>query len=307
MTAFRPFTKERNNSSREALLKPDVECAPCLLKWVYERAGILAGEEKRFQLTRTILKTLSSEFHSKANLGLITNRIIPVIDEFILQAAPYYDKFKSRSNRSAKRLLPPAKIFIEQGKTEKEKFERACQLASVSNVAPIGGPSESFKFQEVANFLAGRKPFPVITGNVFGVAKHARRVLYIADNAGEIGFDSLLISKLKEMGLRITLLVKESPFFEDATIEDAAFFHLDRAVDALLSVKGLFIPTHSPSPLRKAFNKANLIISKGTGNYEALQGEVHGKAYIYMLKIKCKPIAAKIGVEMGTFVVKTYT
>lgn len=288
-------------------MKPELQCAPCLLKWVYERAGILAGEEKRFQLTRSILKTLSTEFHPETNLGLITNRIIGVIDEFILQAAPYYDKFKSRSNQSAKKLLAPAKIFIDQGKTEKEKFERACRLASASNVAPIGGPSESFKFQEVADLLAGRKPLPVIAGNVFEVAKRARHVLYIADNAGEIGFDTFLISKLKEMGLRITLLVKDAPFFEDATIKDAVFFHLDRSVDDLLSVKGLFIPTHSPSPLRKALNKADLVISKGTGNYEALQGEVHGKPHIYMLKVKCKPIAAKVGAEMGTFVVKTYT
>lgn len=288
-------------------MKPDVECAPCLPKWVYERAGIFASEEKRFQLTRSILKTLSTEFRPEANLGLITNKIIRVIGEFLLQAAPYYDKLKSRSNRTAKRLLPPAKIFIEQGKTEKEKFERACYLASLSNVAPIGGPSESFKFQEVANLLAGRKPFPLIIGDVFEVARRARRVLYIADNAGEIGFDTLLISKLKEMGLRITLFVKDAPFFEDATIQDAVFFHLDRSVDDLLSVKGLFIPTHSPSPLIKALSKADLVISKGTGNYEALEGEVHGKPCIYMLKVKCKPVAAKVGAETGTFVVKTYT
>ncbi len=288
-------------------MKPHLECAPCLLKWVYERAGILAGEEKRFQLIRSILKTLSTEFHPEADLGLITNRIIGVIDEFILQVAPHYDKFKSRSNQSAKKLLAPAKIFIDQGKTEKEKFERACRLASASNVAPIGGPSESFKFQEAADLLAGKKPFPVITGNVFEVAKRAEHVLYIADNAGEIGFDSILISKLKEMGLKITLLVKEAPFFEDATIEDAAFFRLDRSVDNLLSVKGLFMPTHSPSPLREALNKADVIISKGTGNYEALHGELNRKTCTYMLKVKCKPIAAKVGAEMGTFIVKTYT
>ncbi|MGZ3538820.1 MAG: hypothetical protein ACXVAB_12405, partial [Thermodesulfobacteriota bacterium] len=89
-------------------MKPDLECAPCLLKWVYERAGILASEERRFRLIRSILKTLSREFDSEANLGLITNRIIGVIEEFVLQAAPYYNKFKSRSNQTAKRLLPPA-------------------------------------------------------------------------------------------------------------------------------------------------------------------------------------------------------
>jgi uncharacterized protein with ATP-grasp and redox domains len=286
-------------------LKPELECTPCLLRWVYERAGILAGEERRFQLFRSILKTLSTEFRSEANLGLVTNRIVGVIEEFILQAAPYYDKFKSRSNRTAKKLLPPAEIFIYKGKNEQEKFKRACCVASASNVAPIGGPSENFKFQEVIDLLAGRKPFPVISSNVFDLVRRAENVLYISDNAGEIGFDSLLLSLLKEMGLKTTLVVKKPPFFEDATLEDAAFFHLDRLVDHLLPVKGLFIPTQ-PSH-RGALNKADLIISKGTGNYEALHGELPGMPCIYMLKIKCKPISLKVGAEMGRFIVKTYT
>lgn len=288
-------------------MKPDLECAPCLLKWVYERAGILAGAERRFQLIRSILKTLSREFHPDANLGLITNRVIGPIEEFILQAAPFYDKFKSRSNQTAKTLLLPARTFIDKGKTDQEKFERAFRLASAGNVAPIGGPSESFKFQEVSHLLAGRKPFPLISRKVFEVSKRAQNVLYITDNAGEIGFDSLLISLLKGIGLKITLVVKKAPFFEDATLEDATFFRLDRSVDQLLSVKGLFMPTHGPSPLRAAFHKADLIISKGTGNYEALHEELGGKPCIVMLKIKCKPIALKVGAEMGSFVVKTYT
>lgn len=288
-------------------MKPDLECAPCLLKWVYERAGVLADGEKRFQLIRSVMETLSLEFHSEANLGLITNRIIEAIDEFIFQSAPYYDDFKSKSNQYAKELIPSAKIFIDKGQTEKEKFVRACCLASASNVAPIGGPSESFKFQEVINLFTGKNRFPIIMGDVFEAVKNAKHILYITDNAGEIGFDSLLISRLKEMGLRITLLVKEDHFFEDAAAEDASFFDLDRLVDNLLSVKALFVPGHTPSSLTDSFNQSDLVISKGTGNYEALQGELNGKPSIFMLKVKCKPISMKIGAEMGTFIVKTYT
>ena len=209
-------------------MKPDLECAPCLLKWVYERAGVLADGEKRFQLIRSVMETLSQEFHSEANLGLITNRIIEAIDEFIFQSAPYYDEFKTKSNQFALELIPSARSFIDEGQTEQEKFVRACCLASASNVAPIGGPSESFKFQEVINIFVGENPFPVVMGDIFGAAKKAGHVLYITDNAGEIGFDSLLISKLKEMGLRITLVVKEDHFFEDATMRDASFFRLDQ-------------------------------------------------------------------------------
>jgi uncharacterized protein with ATP-grasp and redox domains len=267
----------------------------------------LADGEKRFQLIRSVLETLFQEFRSEANLGLITNRIIEVIDEFIFQSAPYYDEFKLKSNQLAKELIPSAKIFIDKGQTDQEKFVRACYLATAGNVAPIGAPSESFRFQEVSDLLAGKKSLPVVMGDAFEAAKRAEHILYVTDNSGEIGFDSLLISKLKEMGSKITLLVKEDYFFEDATVKDAGFFHLDRFVDDLLSVKGLFVPGHTPSSLTDPLSKSDLVISKGTGNYEALQGELKGKPSIHMLKVKCKPIAMKIGVQIGTFIVKTYT
>ena len=285
-------------------MKPELECASCTLKWVYERAGVLSDDEGRFSLSRRILKTLSQEFYSDVNLGLMCNRIVESTGESIVHASQYYDPFKQESNQRAKELLPTAKIFIDKGQTEQERFIRACCLASASNIAPIGGPSETFAFHEVINILVGKNPLPMVMGDIFEAVKKAKRVLYITDNAGEIGFDSLLISKLKEMGSRITLLVKEDPFFEDATTRDASFFHLDRDVDHVLTVKGLFVPTHCPSSLRDSLDKSDLVISKGTGNYEALKDELDGKKAIFMLKVKCGPIAADSGVDLGSFLVK---
>ena len=285
-------------------MKPDAACAACLFKWVYERAGVSASREQHFPLIRSILEVLSREFYSATNLGLMTNRIIEAVDEFMLQSAPHYERFRFKSNQFAKELLPSAAHFIDKGQTDQEKFIRACCLAAAGNIAPLGGPTESFKFQEVIDLLAGKNPFPIIFGDVFALTKKYKHILYITDNAGEIGFDTFLISRLKEMGLRVTLFVKEEHFFEDATMKDASFFNLDQSADNILSAKGLFMPSRSPSPLTDVLHQCDLVISKGTGNYEALQGEVDGKPIIYMLKVKCKPIAMKIGADIGTFIVK---
>ncbi len=285
-------------------MKPELECAPCLHIWLYERAGVLTDHETCFQLSRSILRILSEEFRSDVNLALLANKTIEPIEEYVVQSSQYYNPFKLKSNQHARELLPEAKNFIDQGKTEQERLIRACCLASVSNIAPIGGPSGSFKFQEVIDLLAEKKPLPVVRGNVFEAIKTAKKIFYITDNAGEIGFDGLLISQLKEMGKEITLLVKEDPFFEDATITDVTFFNLDHLVDHLYTVKGLFVPTQTPSPLMEAFNQSDLILSKGTGNFEALYEEVNQKPVIYMLKVKCRPISQRVGVEMGTFLVK---
>jgi uncharacterized protein with ATP-grasp and redox domains len=165
-------------------------------------------------------------------------------------------------------------------------------------------PGEAFRFREVTRILEGKNPLPLLIGDVFGTAQRATRILYLADNAGEVGFDSLLIATLREMGATVNLVIKKDPFFEDATIKDALFFSIDKLVDHVFTVNGFFIPGNSTSLLSGIFRKTDLVIAKGTGNYEALKDELRGKRVIYLLKVKCKPISADIGAPMGTFVVK---
>jgi len=126
-------------------------------------------------------------------------------------------------------------------------------------------------------------------------------LLIEVSNAGEIGFDSLLISKLKERGSKINLLVKEGPFPEDVTTEDVSFFGLDQLVDSVAEVHGFFVPGESSSSLVEVFKKSDLLIAKSTGNYEALKAEFEGKRAIFMLKVKCKPIATDTGRPCGDF------
>jgi hypothetical protein len=171
-------------------------------------------------------------------------------------------------------------------------------------VAPIGAPSTPFEFSHVEDIINGKIPLPSPVGDVYQAALKAHHVFYVADNAGEIGFDSLLISLLKQLGLRVTLIVKEEPFFDDATMKDASFFGLDRVADAVLSVKAVFEPEHTPPEVADAFAKSDLVISKGTGNCEALWGLPTDKNKIFMLKVKCGPMAEEMGAPIGTFIVK---
>ena len=274
------------------------------MSWVCERSGVLTNEEGRLPLTKALLEVLSREFNSEINVGSLSNKLTDAIPNYLSQSSKYYQTLKRKNNQLTKKVLDSAKNYIKKGRTLQEKFERACSLASASNVAPMSVPSEAFAFQEVKRILRGRKPFPAMKGPLFREALNASHILYIADNAGEIGFDSLLMACLKEMGSKINLIVKEGPFFEDATMEDVLFFHVDQLVDRIFTLNGFFVPKEIPPALMNLYKESNLIISKGTGNYEALKGEVEGKTAIYMLKIKCRPIAKEIGADIGSFVVK---
>ena len=98
----------------------------------------------------------------------------------------------------------------------------------------------------------------MVTGDVYEAARNKRHVLFLFDNAGEIGFDLLLIEQLKAMGSQVALVLKEEPFFEDATLRDAIYFGLDKLSDRILSVKTLFIPGENTSALDDACKESDL-------------------------------------------------
>jgi uncharacterized protein with ATP-grasp and redox domains len=285
-------------------MKPSAECAPCIIRWLYERAAENVSKNERFDFIKKILNVLSADFHSTANLGMVCNKTINAVYDFTSPCPNYYAELKSKSNQFVRGLLPAAKDFISKGKTPRERFERACSLAAAGNVAPIGAPSDGLAFHEAKGIIEGNNPPPLLTGDIYEAVRGASEILYAADNAGEIGFDSLLIAQLKEMGLKVNLILRGPHLFEDTAMEDASFFGLDKLVDNIFTTKGLFDPSECSPPLAEAFTRSDLIISKGTGNFESLKDDVEGKAIVYMLKIKCAPIAERVKADKGSFIVK---
>lgn len=283
-------------------MQPAPECASCLLKWVYDRAKVTLVPEERFGLIRDISQVLARDFRSSFNLGIISNRITQQVSEVVSKASSHYNDFKQDSNTIVKQMLPQALHYIHQGLSESQRLERAISLATVSNVAPIGKPSAAFTFQDAYSLIEGKHPPLTIMKEALPLVQKASRILYLADNSGEIGFDSLLISELTEMGARVCLAVKSPSFFEDATLEDAHFFSLNDIADNLFTVNGFFVANECDEQLVEEFQKCELVIAKGTGNYESSAGELDGKPCIHMLKIKCRPIANQIKEKSGMFV-----
>lgn len=285
-------------------MKPLAECAPCILEWTFGRTAPLLDESQRVELMRALLGVLHDEFRLDQNLALIAKRTLDAVQSRVMMAATVYDEIKKMSNDAARTLLPKARRFVQDGKTQRERFERACCLASTGNVSPIAAPSGALEFSCVEDLITGRGSLPRVMGDAYEAARNKRRVLFLFDNAGEIGFDSLLIEQLKAMGAAVTLVLKEAPFFEDATFQDAAYFDLERLSERVLSVKTVFVPDKSGNVLNEAFQKSDLIIAKGTFNFECLYGEDVGKPVIFILKSKCAPISKLSGVDQNSYVVR---
>jgi uncharacterized protein with ATP-grasp and redox domains len=250
------------------------------------------------------MDVLLRDVRPSANLGSVCNSAVGSLFASPSRVADCYEELKRESNENAGALLPRARAYIDAGKTAREKLERSCFLAAASNIAPLNSPSGAYTFQEIAQIIDRDDLAPVVAGDVYQAVGASRRILYVADNAGEIGFDSLVIDLIGRMGPRVTLVVKERTFFEDATLEDARFFGLDKGVDRIVAADGFFAPRAVPEDLREIFTESDLIIGKGTGSYEALSGETGGKPSIFMLKVKCGPIARGTGVDEGNVVIR---
>jgi uncharacterized protein with ATP-grasp and redox domains len=287
-------------------MQPDIKCGLCLLEWVYGRAIAQNGNKDIPPLFKNIARLLSHEMSLSTNLGSLCNEAVDLIYDFVAPQSDFWEAIKQETNEYVKGLLPQAEAYVNKARTPQGKFERACSLAAAGNVSPMGAPAggKAFAFPDALAIMTGKGLLPVVIGDVYKAASRSSHVFYVTDNAGEIGFDTLLVSQLKEMGKNVTVAVKEPAYFEDATRADAVFFNLNRTADKVVMVNKVFVAGKGTTAADRAFRESDLVISKGTGNYDALRSETQGKPVIFLLKIKCDPIARDMGISEGKFVVK---
>jgi uncharacterized protein with ATP-grasp and redox domains len=181
--------------------------------------------------------------------------------------------------------------------------EAVARLAIAGNLLDAGSKTRLAP-EDLAERLNSIWDMPLVGSvtDLFRAADSARRILYLADNAGEIVFDRLLIEALPAQ--KVTVAVRGVPVINDATLEDAETAGIPRI--AMVIANGSDAPgtllEECSEEFRDVFNRADLIIAKGQGNYETLS-DTH-KDVFFLLTVKCPLIAADIGAPVGALVVK---
>ncbi|XCN74243.1 MAG: ARMT1-like domain-containing protein [Candidatus Electrothrix aestuarii] len=125
------------------------------------------------------------------------------------------------------------------------------------------------------------------------------KVLYLCDNCGEIVFDSLLIKQLKSLGCQVTAVVRDQPIINDATLADARACGLDEICTVISNgTRCPGTPLESCSAeFQEQFKEADLIISKGMGNFETLS-EVSAPIF-FLFTVKCSQVALHLSERQG--------
>jgi uncharacterized protein with ATP-grasp and redox domains len=124
-------------------------------------------------------------------------------------------------------------------------------------------------------------------------------VLILGDNTGEIVLDTLLVRELTGLGCDVTYAVRSRPVLNDATMVDAravGMTELCSVVESGVDTPGTVLSRCTPEFIER-MRKSDVILSKGQGNFEALDGLWPGVFCAF--KVKCPRIARKTGLEFG--------
>lgn len=274
------------------------DCIPCFRKQadrLFEKCGI--PEPRQVVLKAALNRFIEEEGEKNpAPLsGHFLNRLVKEetgIEDLYLEEKRYY-------NRLMMERLPEMR---EQVRKSADPLQTALRYALAGNIIDFG-PPQSFDLE--ATFSEALEKVPAIdhSNRLFEMLGHADTVLYLGDNAGEMVADRLFIETLNHPNLYFA--VRGQPVLNDATEQDAMETGMHEV--AQIVNNGFDAPSTLLSYCSEAFNelydKADVVISKGQGNFEGLWDEKRNPNVFFLFMVKCDVIANLAGCPKGSSVV----
>lgn len=281
-------------------MKIFLDCIPCFVRQGLDSAKLATDDEQiHEQVVRKTLR-LAADLDMSQSPPAIGQKIHRLIRKLIGNSDPYH-QIKKQFNNLALKLYPELEKRV---KGSDDPFTTAVRLAIAGNIIDFGvktSLAESDVAKTIEESLTANMDETQIQ-EFKHAASDAKKILYLADNAGEIVLDRLLIEQLPLE--KITVVVKGEPVINDATMEDAKAAGLTNIVDVIdngSDAPGTILETCSQA-FRDRFEDADLVIAKGQGNYETLS-DVH-KNIFFILKAKCPVIARDLGCEIGEMILR---
>ncbi|XHH10225.1 MAG: DUF89 domain-containing protein [Candidatus Bathyarchaeia archaeon] len=293
-------------------MKVEPECAACMISrgqiQIYQAT---TNPALRFRCMAEIVKLVNKEFKPStvaADIGTKRDRLIRMLTS---NPDPYKQN-KKAANEKALKLLPQAKKFIHSSYTQQERFKKACLCAIVGNIMEFDIPGHKFTLKDLSKIIKDAAKDLAIDDidKAYEITKKSDSVLFLADNAGEIVFDTLLVEQLKNMGLRVIYVVKGGPVINDATLEDVEISNMDKLADEVITTGtdavGL-LKNEVSKEFLKVYDEAKLVIAKGMGYAETLTEYKYTKPHLHLFRTKCVPVANYFCVPRDKNVAKLMT
>lgn len=279
-------------------MKTSLDCIPCLVRQSLDAARLVSSSPAvHEQVIRDVLRW-TGEMDLNQSPPAIAQRIQRRLREITGVSDPYREA-KDWQNHIALELIPK---FRAEVKSAQNPLLMAARLAIAGNVIDMGSNgnlTEADVRQSLSKALT--EPFFGEEERFAQAIVQAKSILYLADNAGEIAFDRLLVEQIIEQipPERVTLVVRGAPVLNDATLIDVQTVGIDRIVAAIdngSDAPGTILKDCSED-FRRRFAEADLIIAKGQGNFETLSNNPSN--IFFLFKVKCVVIANLVNQPIG--------
>lgn len=278
-------------------MKISYECGPCFLRQAKEALDLSTDDDLlKMEIMEDIFKFLSNNFTKDTNSNGTGSKMHRMIIERTGCIDPYYNE-KIEGNEIALKYLPEVKRILEND----DSLENYVKIAIIGNILDFGAFTLDDDIESVIRDSLD-KDLTVKDIEEFENALRTKdKVLYLVDNTGEIVFDKLLLEKIKEYDIDITIAVKSLPILNDATRKEALDVGLDEFGEIVEIGCGTvgYVDSEISDEFREIFDSHNFVISKGMGNFEGLSEiDLSSKEVFFLLCAKCNTISRTIGVNL---------
>ena len=277
-------------------MKTYLDCIPCFMQQSLRAGEIVTTDEgvikKILDSTADIVKSISME-STPPETGMLVYRKI----REITGVEDLYKDIKKQHILETKQIYPELEKMVEESD---DRILTAIKIAIAGNIIDMGVNKNFDIVSDVRALL--KQEFAVFDYSEFkSQLEKSKTILYIGDNAGESVFDKILI---KELNRTVKYAVRSIPIINDAIMSDAIDSGLDEVAELIESgseAPGTILELCN-NEFKKLFTTADMVISKGQGNYEGLSDS--DRSLFFLLKAKCPVISRHLGVEENSILLK---
>lgn len=278
-------------------------CIECFKNQISKTIQLINLDKEKKELVTYKVNNFLSNIDFNQPPAVIGGEIYKILHNISGNFNPYKE-IKHLYIQKAKKLIP----FLEKEiKNSINPLKTASKIAGVGNVIDFG-INNNKHLQNDFNLLIKnllKKEYYIDHFNIFhSKLEKAKLLLYIGDNAGESVFDMLFIKEIKNRykTLNIIFVTRGSPIINDVIFQDAKESEIDKyakIVSSGVDTPGLIL-NKTNTEFQNIFNNADLILSKGQGNFEGLSESK--KEIFFLLKIKCDVIADYLNIPKGNII-----
>ena len=274
-------------------MKASDYCYECLQKLASQAAELAANDK---QDKARVIEESSKILHDNFSTDCVSIVIATKMHNAIKKISGNPDPYRQMKDKE----IAVARELSKKIKLRTYGFKSCLKFAALGNTIDFFRPLDIIQqdIKEPVSFVIDD------SGRFEAKLKHARRVLYLADNAGEAFFDLPLIRWMRKQA-SVAYVVRSAPVQDDITVEDIRRAGLEAELGEILTT-GTATPgidfSQASAEFKREFNSADLVFAKGMGYYESLSElPAEGKVF-YCLRAKCQPVADALKVPLNSYV-----